>query len=179
VVEPLPYHLGPLTRKEALALPEELKVERRVHQSREHDRKRAGTPERRASHHAASLRHLELHREEINERLRDRYAADPEKHRGEALRWREANRERLREARRRWREANREKRRAYYHKWQGANPEKSREKSRIAQAKRRAADPEADNARTRKWREANPEKHRAAARKSKYGIPRSYAEKSV
>ncbi len=72
--------------------------------------------------------------------MRERYAADPEKHRGRARKWRTADPEKARERIRKWRTANPERAREIAHKadrkWCIANPEKLREKNREYHAER-------------------------------------------
>lgn len=106
-----------------------------------------------AFHHSLSRKVAkawrEKHRDEINARRREKYAANRERE----LAWCRA-----------WREANPELKRAAWQRWAKANREKLRKRARL-----RYADPEkrAKDAERRKAREATPEgraKKRAASR---------------
>jgi hypothetical protein len=91
---------------------------------------------------------------------------DPEKRREQARRWQEANRDRVRAARRAWKSANPDKHRAnaqrYYQKNRAAIQERRR--------RRKLADPEAAKRRLREYRKARPHIFRNHWLRNQYGI---------
>lgn len=118
---------------------------------------------------AATRRWAETHRDEICERKRSEYWANPEVHRERARRYQVENRSARRQYDKRWRDANREwvreRDRLYGKEWRQANRERDREGRRLRERRWYAADPSRAHAKVYRWRARNPDAYREIARR--------------
>lgn len=117
-------------------------------------------------------------RESILRGLKQKYHADPEKHREQSRRWRKNNPEKVREGKRRWSDANPEKLKEQYRRKYAKNPEKHKDRMRLWVAN----NPEKSRAIKRNWMENNRELHNhqnALQRAARRGATPPWADKKA
>jgi hypothetical protein len=114
-------------------------------------------------------RHYESHREAIRERARLAYWANPEPERERSRRYNADHQQERLEYDRRWRDANREwvreRNRRNNKRWRQANLERSRENARRRCRKHYAADPARSHRKCYLWHRTHPDASREIARR--------------